>query len=79
MSVVRKVGVFALGFGQALIVALGVLGLLTLIVGLYGGFPDLVVFGSWGASLGVLWGIVWLVILGASHLRAIQDTEPVDE
>lgn len=39
MSVVRKVGVFALGFGQAVIVALGVLGLLMLIVGLYGGFP----------------------------------------
>lgn len=79
MSVVRKVGVFALGFGQAVIVALGVLGLLMLIVGLYGGFPDLVVFGSWGASLGVLWCIVWLVILGANHLRAIQNAEPVDK
>ena len=75
----RKVGVFVLGFGQALIVVLGVLGALALVVGLRGGFPDLVVFGSWGASLGVLWGIVWLVILGASHLQAIQDAEPVDE
>lgn len=79
MSVVRKVGVFALGFGQAVIVALGVLGLLTLIVGLYGGFPDLVVLGSWGASLGVLWCITWLVILGVDHLRAIQNAEPVDK